>query len=133
MEIKPLTVLGIDIQMNEPFGGGLLEEGFNVDYDIKRDTDNSKEVSIVIKLTQKSTVVDSDFIFSIECVSYFGSYPISEISQNDIYECVKNFQTYLQTILDTIYSKQLSKIEVRIPHFDTACFLKISAALQDAV
>ena len=133
MEIKQLMVMNIDIQMNEPFGGGLLEESFNVDYDIKKSPESSKEVSVLIKLTQQSSVKDSEFIFSIECVSYFGNYPISEISQNDIYECVKNFQSYLQTIVDAIYSKQSSKIEVRIPPFDSACFVKISDALEQTL
>ena len=133
MDIKQLMVLDIDIQMNEPFGGGLLEENINVDYEIKKVTGNDKEVSVIIKLTQQSAVIDSQFLFNIGCIAYFGNYPIVEVSQNDIYECVKNFQIYLQTIVDAIYSKQSPKIEVRIPPFDADCFVKISDSLQDAL
>lgn len=132
VKITPLHVAEVKVDIKGVFNGGLLPETFDAKYHLRKPSEDNEVLLVLISFAQISKDEFSDFSFEIGCSWTFSLYPRIEVSQKEVYECLKYIQTYLSEITNAIFSKQEPKVEIRIPSLNDE-FEDISAALEEAL
>lgn len=107
VNIKPLGVHNVDIEITEPFWGGDLLQSNNVAFYATRKDD---EIQVFVRINYKLEAMTENEYSTLPMAAYvYGLSPIDLIDAPSIYQCYQLATEYLQGIINAIYSAQLHK------------------------
>lgn len=129
VEIKPLGIARFDLEITEPFFGGDVLQGTDMDFYPKR---VDETIQVYVEVTYKlESMTEQEYTCYPAVMCVYQLQPVHDINEYDLYKCYTMTVEYLQSVIDAVYVVQFEKgaIPLQTAPFETV-FPKTELALQ---